>query len=92
LDNNPLTAVNARLFIKMFPNPTSKTLYIESKRNVSKPIFYQVYDITGRLTLNGTSNKDNFEVNVERLNAGVYTVKLYNGQDINILTEKIVIQ
>ena len=92
LVNDPVTTVNARLFIKMFPNPTSKTLYIESKRNVSKPIFYQVYDITGRLMLNGTSNKDNFEVNVEKLSAGMYTVKLYNGQDVNLLTEKIIIQ
>jgi PQQ-dependent dehydrogenase (s-GDH family) len=92
LNNDPVSTVNARLFIKMFPNPTAKTLYIESKRNVSKPIFYQVYDITGRLMLNGTSNRDNFEVNVERLNAGIYTVKLYNGQDIILLTEKIIIQ
>lgn len=92
LNNNPVTTVNARLFIKMFPNPASKTLYIESKRNVSKPIFYQVYDITGRLMLNGISKKDNFEVNVEKLSAGYYTVKLYNGHDINLLTEKIVIQ
>ena len=92
LDNNPVTTVNARLFIKMFPNPVSRTLFIESKRNVSKPIFYQLYDITGRLMLNGTSNKDNFEVNVERLSAGMYTVKLYNGQDVNLLTEKVIIQ
>ena len=92
LDNDPITTVNARLFIKMFPNPASKALYIESKRNVSKPIFYQIYDITGRLMLNGTSNKDNFEVNVEKLSAGMYTVKLYNGQDVNLLTEKIIIQ
>ncbi|CAN5900126.1 PQQ-dependent sugar dehydrogenase [soil metagenome] len=92
LNTDPVTALNARVYIKMFPNPTSKTLYIESKRNVSKPIFYQIYDITGRLMLNGTSNKDNFEVNVERLSAGMYTVKLYNGQDINLLTEKIIIQ
>jgi PQQ-dependent dehydrogenase (s-GDH family) len=92
LNNNPLTSANARLFIKMFPIPASKTLYIESRRNVSKPIFYQVYDITGRLMLTGTSNKDNFEVNVEKLSAGIYTVKLYNGQDINLLTEKIVVQ
>ena len=92
LENDPVTTVNARIFIKMFPNPTTKTLYIESKRNVSKPIFYQVYDIAGRLMLNGTSNRDNFEVNVERLSAGMYTVKLYNGQDINLLTEKIIIQ
>ncbi len=92
LVNDPLTAINARIYIKMFPNPTTRTLYVESKRNVSKPIFYQLYDITGRLMLNGTSNRDNFEINVEKLGAGIYTVKLYNGQDINLLTEKIVIQ
>ena len=92
LHDEPVTTVNARIYIKMFPNPTSKTLYIESKRNVSKPIFYQLYDITGRLMLNGTSNKDNFEVNVEKLSAGMYTVKLYNGQDVNLLTEKVIIQ
>jgi hypothetical protein len=51
-----------------------------------------VYDITGRLMLNGTSNKDNFDIDVERLAAGMYTVKLYNGHDINLLTEKIIIQ
>ena len=92
LHDEPVTTVNARIYIKMFPNPTSKTLYIESKRNVSKPIFYQLYDITGRLMLNGTSNKDNFEVNVEKLSAGMYTVKLYNGQEVNLLTEKVIIQ
>lgn len=42
--------------------------------------------------LNGISKKDNFEINVEKLNEGYYTVKLYNGHDINLLTEKIVIQ
>ena len=92
LNTDPVTTVNARIFIKMFPNPATKTLYIESKRNVSKPILFQVYDITGRLMLTGTSNKDNFDVNVERLSAGMYTVKLYNGQDVNLLAEKVIIQ
>ncbi len=90
--DDPVTTADARLFIKMFPNPAAKVLYIESKRNVSKPIIYQVYDIMGRLMLQGTSTKDNFSVNVERLTAGMYTVKLFNGQDINLLTEKIIIQ
>jgi len=92
VEPDPVSTVSARLFIKMFPNPTTRTLYVESKRDVSKPIFYQLYDMTGRLVMNGTSNKDNFEINVERLNAGMYTIKLYNGQDINLLTEKVIIQ
>lgn len=51
-----------------------------------------MYDITGRLVLNGTSFRDNFEINVEKLGPGMYTVKLYNGQDISLLTEKVLIQ
>lgn len=92
LREEPLTAVNARLYIRMFPNPATRKLFIESKRNVSKPLFYQMYDITGRLVLNGTSFRDNFEINVEKLGPGMYTVKLYNGQDISLLTEKVLIQ
>ncbi len=42
--------------------------------------------------LKGISKKDNFGVNVENLSPGYYTVKLYNEHDINLLTEKIVIQ
>ena len=34
----------------------------------------------GRLMLTGSSNKDNFEINVERLSAGMYTIRLYNGR------------
>jgi len=82
----------ARLNMRLFPNPTSKILYVESRRNVSKPIFYQLYDITGRLMLTGTSNRDKFEVNVEKLSPGIYTIKLYNGRDVILTVEKIVKQ
>jgi hypothetical protein len=92
LTDNPTTMAAERLFIKLYPNPTTKILFIESKRNVAKPIFYQIYDVTGRLMLKGSSTKDNIEVNVEKLPSGVYTVKLYNAHDINILTQKIVVQ
>mgnify|MGYP000876624996 CR=1 FL=1 len=88
----PVIANNPRIFIKMFPNPTTRTLYIESKRNVVKPIFYQLYDMQGRLMLTGSSNKDNFEINVERLSAGMYTIRLYNGHDITLITEKILVK
>lgn len=90
---NPITTTAAdRLYIKLYPNPTAKILFIESKRNVAKPIVYKIYDVTGRLVITGTSTKDNIEVNVEKLLSGVYTVKLYNGHEINILTQKIVVQ
>ena len=43
--------------------------------------------ITGWGMLNGISKKDNFETNVEKFSTG-----FYNRHDINVLTEKIIIQ
>jgi hypothetical protein len=55
-------------------------------------MYYEIYDLTGRLVITGKSNTDNTEVNVEKLAAGMYAVKLYNGHHILMLTEKIVIR
>lgn len=92
LAEDPVRPRDTRLTIKMYPNPATAKIYIESSRNMSKPVYYRVHDIMGRLVLNGTSNKDNFEIGVEQLGAGVYTVQLYNGRDILILTEKVIIR
>jgi hypothetical protein len=74
------------------PNPASSILNIRSIRNVSKPLHYKIYDATGKLLLTGNSNNDNFSINVQRLNAGMYILKLYNAYQINISTEKIIIK
>jgi hypothetical protein len=92
LPDDPLVRNQQKLFIKLYPNPTTKTLFIESKRDVIKPMYYEIYDLTGRLVITGKSNTDNTEVNVEKLAAGMYAVKLYNGHHILMLTEKVVIR
>ena len=78
--------------IKISPNPASSILNVQCIRNVSKPLHYKIYDIAGKLLLTGNNNNDNFSINVERLNAGIYIFKLYNAYQINIATEKVVIQ
>jgi PQQ-dependent dehydrogenase (s-GDH family) len=78
--------------IKISPNPATSILNIQSIRNVSRPLYYKIYDVTGKLLLTGSSNNDNFSINVQRLNAGVYVFKLYNAYQINISTEKVVIR
>ena len=92
LGNDPITVNNARLSIKMFPNPASKIFIIESKRNIAKPIFYQLFDIAGRPVITGISTRDRIEINVERLSRGIYTIRLFNGRDILLTTEKIIVQ
>jgi PQQ-dependent dehydrogenase (s-GDH family) len=92
LPTDPAFVNNEKLLLRMYPNPASKVLFIESKRNVSKPISYQIFDMSGRPVLSGSSSRDKTEVNIQRLLPGVYTVRMFNGRDVMIQTEKIIVQ
>ncbi len=78
--------------IKVLPNPASNILYIQSIKNESKPLYYKIFNTEGKLLLTGKSNNDYFSINAQRLNSGVYILRMYNGHDINISTNKVVIQ
>jgi PQQ-dependent dehydrogenase (s-GDH family) len=91
IDDTTQNSNDPRLDIKIYPNPATEIFTVESKRNISKPVFYKLYDLTGRLVRTGSSTKDKFEVNVNNLASGIYTFKLFNARDISVSTEKIVI-
>lgn len=93
VNDTPPNPLNYRQYFKIFPNPTaSDILYVESMRNVSKPLTYQLYDMTGNLVLKGNKTTNNFSIDLKGLAKGVYILKLYNGADVNVVTEKIVKQ
>lgn len=77
--------------IKISPNPARNILYVESISNTNKPLHYKMYDATGKLLLTGSSNNNNFSIDIKKLTAGMYVLKLYNAYHINLVTEKIVI-
>jgi aldose sugar dehydrogenase len=95
---NPLTindSINSYIRntnIEIFPNPASKVLQVKSIKNTSKPLHYFIFDAAGKQLQQGASNNDYFSVNVERLSAGIYVLKLYNAYNICLSTEKIVIK
>ncbi|MEO5943005.1 MAG: PQQ-dependent sugar dehydrogenase [Ferruginibacter sp.] len=90
--SNPMTTVTEqKVLIKMYPNPVTKMMFVESKRNVPKPITYQLFDMTGRLMLSGKSTRDNFEINVQGLATGIYNVRMFSGENIHLVTQKIII-
>jgi aldose sugar dehydrogenase len=93
VDNNPpINPRNSREYIRMYPNPVNGVLTVELKRNISKPILYQVFDVEGRIMLSGNSMRDMTAIDMTALRPGVYIVKLFNGADVNIATEKIIRQ
>jgi len=56
------------------------------------PVQYQLYDMTGKLLLYGISKSNNFSINLEKLSPGFYIYKMFNGHDINILSQKLIIK
>ncbi len=92
INNEPGIQYTRNVEIEIYPHPASKILYVKSIKNVNKPLHYSIYDVTGKLMIKGNSNNDYFSINVESLNSGMYIFKLYNAYDINLSTEKIIIQ
>ena len=68
--------------VKVYPNPTNDRLYIETEGEIKEVI---VYDIYGRHQVTETpSHRDMTSVNVSKLNAGVYFIKI-NTEEGNIV-------
>ena len=80
------------LQIEIYPNPATKIFYVRGIKNTTKPLHYFVYDVTGKLLIEGKSNQNDFSVNIEKLTKGVYIFKLFNAFDFNLTTKKIVVQ
>jgi PQQ-dependent dehydrogenase (s-GDH family) len=78
--------------IKISPNPASNILHVQSVKNVVKPLYYKIYNASGKLFLTGSSNNDDFTIDVQKLTVGMYILKLYNSFQIMQATEKFVIK
>ncbi len=59
--------------IEIYPNPVRESLFINNLKSVSHD--YEIYDLTGRLVLNGKSGSDN-SISVSTLSQGTYILKL----------------
>lgn len=67
LDNLNVNDVATTKF-KVYPNPTSDFIYIDSE-NVSD---VKIYDLTGKMLLKSNSNK----INIQKLKPGIYLVRI----------------
>jgi PQQ-dependent dehydrogenase (s-GDH family) len=92
IGDDPSSSRDRTMSVSVYPNPATSFFYVEMMRNVSKPVFYQLYDATGRLILTGQSTKDKFAVQVEKMGKGIYALKVFNGRDVHLVTKKIVVE
>jgi len=94
LKDNPVPekAVNNREAMLVYPNPATTAIHVLCKSGMRKPLLVQLYDISGRMVFQETEEHDQFIINVGQYRAGVYVLRIYNGNQINITTQKIIIR
>ena len=89
-DSINLPSINTK--VEVYPNPAKNILYVKSIKNQTSPLHYSIYDTNGKLVLKGNSDNNNFGINIQTLNPGLYVFKLYNAYFINICSTKVIVK
>jgi PQQ-dependent dehydrogenase (s-GDH family) len=77
--------------IEVYPNPVRDILFVKSIKKVESPLHYTILDLNGNVVLKGTSEVNNFGINIQSLKTGMYVFKLYNAYYINLFSKKIIV-
>jgi PQQ-dependent dehydrogenase (s-GDH family) len=77
--------------VRIYPNPATGILNVESKKEMRKPLRAQLYNIMGKKVIEKISYVNNFAIDISTLPSGVYIFKLYNTYDVEMQIEKVVI-
>ncbi len=78
--------------INVYPNPATDYITINSKDFSYKPYTVKIYNNLGVLVAEESITNATQNVNLKKLNNGIYQVVIYNRFDIRISTKKIVVQ
>lgn len=95
----PLDSVKAKapvteevIHYRVYPNPATEMINIQSPPGVRRPLLARLYDITGALVGEKQDTEGNFSMDVRGLAPGIYVLRLDNGDAMGVLTQKILIE
>ncbi|WEK36382.1 MAG: PQQ-dependent sugar dehydrogenase [Candidatus Pseudobacter hemicellulosilyticus] len=80
------------LRITVAPNPARDFIHVDFGRLPYKPVRYQLYDMLGRLAVEGSSSTAAFTIQVAQLRRGMYVLKLLNRYGAELRMDKILLQ
>lgn len=78
--------------LDIYPNPVTSVLTIKGKKEFQKPLLAQLYDATGSVVETKSSFQNTFTLDIAKQKAGIYFLKLYNGNGQLVETRKVVKQ
>ena len=90
IGNDPSNPRLVNNLVRIYPNPVTDILYVESKKEMRKPLLAQFIDVTGRVVKEMTSYQNKFSIDISGLPRGLYMFKLYNTYEVEMQIEKII--
>jgi PQQ-dependent dehydrogenase (s-GDH family) len=73
------------------PNPAHGLLYVQGGGQ-RKPLRAQLMTITGQLVVDQQAYDDNFSMNIGGCQPGMYVLRLFNGAEMQVLTQKVLVE
>jgi len=77
--------------ITVFPNPTNAIITLQTEKAITGKIKYALFDLNGKVLLDGELENDKTEITFESMNPGIYFIKIFK-DGIETRTFKIVKQ
>lgn len=75
----------------VYPNPAHDVINVQGRQGEHLPWIARLYDVTGRQVLATEASGNNFAIDIHGLSPGVYVLRLWNGYQAPLLTEKILV-
>ncbi|MBX3163289.1 MAG: T9SS type A sorting domain-containing protein [Bacteroidetes bacterium] len=69
--------------LSVYPNPANSQITVELNNGAEKTV--ELFDLTGRVVLSGTTNNDKINLNIESLQNGVYFVKVKSNNTVEVI-------
>jgi len=76
--------------VKVYPNPATNSITVQGKREFRKPLRVQIFNIAGVMMKEELSFRNEFQVDISGLLPGVYMMKLFNGNELEVQVEKLI--
>lgn len=92
INDNRVRPARVQDLVRVYPNPAAGQITIQGKKEFRKPLRVQLYNLAGVLQLEQLSFRNEFTMDIRDLVSGVYILKIFNGNELEVQVEKLVKQ
>jgi hypothetical protein len=85
-----INETNLNISLTAFPNPTTEYLTLQISDFINEKLFYQLYDLQGKLLTSGQVTAKQTQINTSSLPSATYFINVVNQENIKVQSFKII--